>query len=89
MVTDLSLSGWRLRSELPLPELPAWAGDGRAPDIAVRLGTVAAPPTTAAEAHGELAADGAFLLDQPGVARYRVEGARTVTVDPAVKDLIL
>jgi hypothetical protein len=39
-VKDLSLCGWRVHSDWPLPELMPWAGDDRPVDIVIRRGTV-------------------------------------------------
>jgi hypothetical protein len=39
-MTDGFLCGWRVRSELHLPELTPWSGDDRSPDIAIRRGAV-------------------------------------------------
>jgi hypothetical protein len=81
---DLLLCGWRVRSEVPLPELSVWAGTDREPDIQIRIGPICEPPLAGVvhDAHGEVAADGTFLLSEPGVARYRVDQACTVTIEP-------
>ena len=81
---DLLLCGWRVRSAVPLPELPVWGGDDREPDIRIRLGPVSEGQAglIASDLHGDLDADGAFLLNEPGVARYRVDTGCAVTIDP-------
>lgn len=37
---DRTFCGWRVRSAVPLPDLPVWRGDGRAPDLCIELGPV-------------------------------------------------
>ena len=39
-MTDNFLCGWRLRSAIQLPELAAWHGENRAPDVEIEFGTV-------------------------------------------------
>ncbi len=79
------LFGWRLRSEVPLPELLPWDGDAREPDVEVSLGS--APGLGAgATAFGpafQIAGD-RVRLSVPGVATYLVEGGGRVVVDPQV-----
>lgn len=81
---DYDLCGWRLASDIPLPDLTFWAGDARAPDVIVRLGAVPqidspvmSTPIMAIDATGRTR----FRID--GVADYLVEEGRRITVDPA------
>lgn len=81
---DYDLCGWRLASEIPLPDLPFWAGDGRAPDVVVALGEVApidspimATPIMAIDRTGRTR----FRIE--GVADYLIEEGRRITVAPA------
>ena len=78
------LSGWRVRSAVPLPELPAWTVDDRAPDIEIELGTVPAATadwkTFSPLIH--LASPDRVRLAIARVASYWVEGGRRVIVEP-------
>lgn len=85
MSGDLILCGWRVRSALPLPELPPWTGDDRPIDVEISFDTI---PEPAAEPvfvlpHSKLWADGAFLLSLDRVGRFWVEGGRRVLVEPS------
>jgi hypothetical protein len=83
---DLWLCGWRVRCELPLPDLWRWNGDGRQPDVDIRLGPVPElrGPLVQAAPHLQIAKDGRCRLDIPGVARYLVKDGCAVVVDPVV-----
>ncbi|MEI6559024.1 MAG: serine kinase [Rhodospirillaceae bacterium] len=84
-MSDYLLCGWRVRSDLPLPELPAWpGGDQQPPDITIRLGEVPERLTP-------LVFEGPFLQVDTGglcrfeiaaVARYLVRAGREVVVAP-------
>lgn len=81
---DYDLCGWRLASDIPLPDLSIWAGDARAPDVVVALGEVPpidapimATPIMAIDATGRTR----FRID--GVADYLIEEGRRITVAPA------
>ena len=76
--SDRLLCGWRVRSAIPLPELPAWTGDDREADIRIELGTVA---EAAADWKTFSPPDG-VRLGIPRVASYWVEGGRRVIVEP-------
>jgi hypothetical protein len=82
---DRLLCGWRVRSDLPLPELPPWTGDDRPPELTIRLGTVPARQKTAlydAPLH-QLGHDGCCRVEIPGLAAYLVNtDGREVVVDP-------
>ena len=42
---DRQLCGWRVRTDVPLPELLPWTGDaGHPPDIQIRLGPLPGSP---------------------------------------------
>lgn len=81
---DHRLFGWRLRSDLPLPDLLPWTGDGREPDVRVELGPVPALKDARPFGPAIRIADGRVRLEMPGVATYLVEGGSRVTVDPAL-----
>ncbi|MBF0371819.1 MAG: hypothetical protein HQL39_00190 [Alphaproteobacteria bacterium] len=76
------LCGLKVVSDLPLPDLPPWTGDGRPPDVAIRLGAV--PERLDAPVIDgpllQMGVDGACRFAVPGVAAYLVEGGHTVTV---------
>lgn len=83
---DYDLFGWRVRSAFPVPELMAWRGDGRAPEVVFQTGTV---PATLEGAEPfspavQIGAGGLVRLSIPAVASYLVEGGERVTVDPVM-----
>ncbi|MBS7538158.1 HPr kinase/phosphorylase [Ancylobacter lacus] len=84
MTSDSYLCGWRVRSELPLPELAPWVGDDRAPDIHVRRGAVPDRLEGAVQDSPYLQVDprGACRLDLPAVATFHVDGPDRVVVAP-------
>ena len=73
-----SVFGLRVRSSIPLPELPA-ADDDRPPDVVVERGEV---PESGP---GLTQVDGSLLLVVNGVARFRIEGGNRITVDAAAE----
>lgn len=83
-MTDYFLCGWRVRSDLRLPELAPWSGDDRAADVVIRLGEVP-------ERLEDLVEDSPFQqIDRRGncmlriekVAAYLVPGPNEVIVAP-------
>ncbi|WP_127089092.1 HPr kinase/phosphorylase [Aquabacter cavernae] len=77
------LFGWRLSSEVPLPELlPFPPDDARAVDIEVRIGPVPplGPQATIFSPAIQFDAD-SLRLEIPGVCRYRLDGGSTLTLD--------
>jgi hypothetical protein len=75
---------FRLRSDIPLRELPPADETDATPLVDIRLGRV--PEALAGSAPGQFgvqAADDAVLLTVPGIARYLVRGAGAIVVDPA------
>lgn len=84
MPDGYNLCGWRVASEIPLPDLAAWSGSSCAPDIIVALGE--APPFDAPVMTTPLVAideAGRARFTVPGVADYLVEGGSRITVAPA------
>lgn len=82
---DAVLCGWRVASELPLPDLAPWRGDGRPPDLVIRLGEVPAPPDDAVYRGTllQIGPAGDCRYEIPGVAAYYIDSTgRTVTVRP-------
>ncbi len=85
MSGDLDLCGWRLRADLPMPELLPWNGGSGEPDITFRFGAI--PDRSDPPAHilpqSRAWADGSFLLVMDGIGRFRVAGGCEVVVAPA------
>ena len=75
-MTDSFLCGWRVRSELHLPELAPWSGDDRAPDVVIRFGDVP-------DRLDDLVEDGRFLqIDRHGTCLLRIENIATYLITP-------
>ncbi|MGQ9365934.1 tetratricopeptide repeat protein [Azospirillum sp. A39] len=77
------LCGWHVRSDVPLPELPAWRGTPAADGVAIRLGPI---PERIADATAigpllQVGRDGTGLLTAEGVGRILVREGRHVVVD--------
>jgi hypothetical protein len=73
--------GFTISSELELPELVPFDG---VPDVLMRLGPVAADlDGPVRHGPGYQAAEGRYLLDVPGIARYLVTDGREVRIAPA------
>jgi len=87
--------GLRLRSDLPLPELPVVAGRNGPPDVEVRVFDAPAVETPTSAAGLEDVADDIAMLWWPGVGRFVVSDgsdicvARAPGVDPALLRLYL
>lgn len=85
-MSDLFLYGWRIRTDLPLPELLPWTGDDRVPDIVVRLGSV--PPRNDEDRlvtpFLSVGGDGAARFEIAEVAAFLISGGRDIVVEPAV-----
>ena len=81
-MTDQVLCGWRVRSEIPLPELVDWRGDDRPPDVVIRV-TDPVPPVVDAERVAPrltVDADGVARLEVEDVATFHVRDGREVGV---------
>lgn len=83
-MTDGLLCGWRIRSAIALPELLAWQGDDRPPDLTVRLGEVdeSLPEGRALSPFLQIDSTGAGLLQVPMVGRFLVRPSGDITVAP-------
>ena len=81
---DYTAYGLHVRSPFALPFFSSLSGlPHREPDVTVRIGAAPASLPAPADRHGLWeSAPGAFLLDVPGVARYRVTDGRDVLVEP-------
>jgi hypothetical protein len=79
---DRTFCGWRVRSAVPLPDLPVWSGDGRAPDLCIELGPVPdrLPGATVERPLLQVGGDGACRFAIRGVAAWWVapDGRRVV-----------
>jgi HPr Serine kinase C-terminal domain len=82
-MTDGFLCGWRVQSELRLPELAPWSGDDRPPDIVIRFGSVADRLDDVVHARRALQIDrdGTCLLRVRNIAAYLVRSGE-VTIEP-------
>jgi hypothetical protein len=83
MTQDYLLCGWRVRSTLALPELPAWTGLERPVDITIAEGAVPERLDNPISP-GRLSmvdAEGTILLTIPGLVRFLVRGGRSVRVE--------
>lgn len=65
-----------LRSEIPLPELIEVGAEAGRDVVEIRRGAVAPAGPASLERDGDIA-----LLAVPGVARFRIDGGRAMTVD--------
>jgi hypothetical protein len=73
-MTDGYLCGWRVHSELDLPELAPWTGEDRAPDVVMRIGEVP-------DRLDDLVEDGPFLqIDRRGMCLLRLENVAAYLV---------
>lgn len=83
-MTAYALCGWRVASEIPLPDLLMWTGDDRSAELSVCLGGV--PPLADTLDDGpllQIGADGICRFVMAGVAAFRVDAeGREITVEP-------
>lgn len=86
MSPDMSyaLCGLKVASDLPLPDLLPWTGDGRGPDIEIRLGEVPECLTRPVYERPSLQVgdNGSCRFAVADVAVYLVEAGRRVIVQP-------
>lgn len=80
---DLTLCGWRVRSEWPLPELLPWTGGDRPVDLTIRTGEVPARLPGAVDGGPlvQVNADGLLRYSIRDVADYLVREGREVVID--------
>lgn len=81
--SDAFLCGWRVQSEICLPELLPWVDPGAAVDIHIRLGEV--PPLQKIVASTRrLTVDdtGLCRLEIPRVAAFSLRDGRVIVIDP-------
>jgi hypothetical protein len=83
ILSDAFLCGWRVQSEICLPELLPWEDPGAAVDIRIRLGEV--PPLQKIVASTRrLTVDdtGLCRLEIPNVVTFSVRDGREIVIDP-------
>jgi hypothetical protein len=82
--TDYFLCGWRVRSAVPVSEARLWAGDGRTPDVHIRLGSAPAlvDPVLQGKGPVQVGRDGTCRLGIERVGRFLVIGGHQVIVEP-------
>lgn len=83
MGDDYDLCGWRTASEIALPDLPRWDGDGRAAEVTIAIGDVPpleAPTMTTPLVQVDAAGRARFGIE--GVADFLVEDGRRITIAP-------
>jgi hypothetical protein len=80
---DYQLCGWRVASNITIPELLPWAGDDQAVDLHIRLGEppAALPQPVLATPFLEIGADGTGLV-KVMAGRFLVRGGREIIVQP-------
>ncbi len=84
MNSDYTLCGWRVRSELALPELLPWTGEAREPDVVITIGRVTPPavPPIHTLPFSQIWPDGGYLFTLETVGRYWVTSGKTVVIEP-------
>jgi hypothetical protein len=84
MTEDRWLCGWRVSSEIPLPELLPWTGDDRAPDIRIAWGEI--PERLADPVHAgplyQVGRDGLCRFEIAAVAAYLIHDGCEIIVRP-------
>ncbi|MGD4112561.1 hypothetical protein QT596_22680, partial [Xanthomonas citri pv. citri] len=82
--SDLFLCGWRVRSDLVLPELAPWDGDDREPDLAIRIGAVPPRLDDAQDVSPllQVTSQRQARLSIDGVASYWLRSSHEIVVDP-------
>ncbi len=81
---DYTLCGWRVRSELALPELLPWTGESREPDVVITISRVIPPATPPIHTlpFSQIWPDGGYLFTLETVGRYWVASGKTVVIEP-------
>lgn len=80
---DLTLCGWRVRTDWPLPELLPWTGEDRPADISIRVGEVPEelPGTVRKTPLVQVNDRGWLRYTVRNVANYLVRDGREVVID--------
>ncbi len=74
-----TLYGLQIASALECPELRP--GQSRAPDVTIRYGAVSADPNPSGSVIARTDGPDAYLLEIPGVARFRIASGREIVID--------
>lgn len=86
-MSDYHLFGWRVQSELPLPELLPWQGDARAPDIVIETGTIPlVEPQLPSFSPAVQVTPTGVRVEIPAVASYWIEAGNRVVVQPTLPE---
>jgi hypothetical protein len=82
--TDYFLCGLRIRTAVPLPDLVAWIGDDRTPDVTISFGAASAllDPVLKGAGPVQVGRDGTCRLAIKDVASFLVFDGRAVIVEP-------
>lgn len=83
LTEDKLLCGWRVRSELPLPNLPRWTGEERPVDVNIRLGKVVE------RAGGRNLISTPFSMEPGGICRLEIRNVALYQIDAAGRELIV
>ncbi|WP_158537610.1 hypothetical protein [Bradyrhizobium sp. MOS003] len=81
---DLFLCGWRVRSDLALPELTPWIGDDREADLTIRIGAIPSRLDDARDVSPllQVTSQKQARLSIDGVASYWLRSSHEIVVDP-------
>ncbi len=84
VVSDVFLCGWRVQSEIPLPELLPWSRPTHPVDIYIRLGTVP-PLLDVLGGKWSLTMDtsGLCRVEIPGVCIFSIRDGCEIVIEPA------
>lgn len=82
-MTDRFLCGWRVSSEVPLPDLASWQGDDRAPDLTIEFGPTpeTLPGAVQVAVCIAVGTDGTCLFTLRGFGRFLIVGGTKVVVE--------
>ncbi|WP_428248434.1 hypothetical protein [Ferrovibrio sp.] len=82
-MSDLTLCGWRVSTDWPLPELPPWTGDDRPADVSIRLGKIASELSGTVQRTPliQVNEQGLLRFTVRNVANYLVRAGREVIID--------
>ncbi|CAK0744895.1 hypothetical protein CCP1ISM_10051 [Azospirillaceae bacterium] len=85
---DLTLCGWRVHSDWPLPELLPWHGSDRPVDVWIRRGEVpeSLPGIRSGDPLLQVNGEGLARFAIPGVAAYLIREGREITIATRLPD---
>jgi hypothetical protein len=88
MINDLTFCGWRVHSELSLPELCKWTGDVREPDVTISYADSrvccerSSPDAQPLSLLTHVCPDGAWCLNVPTVGKFIVRRGKEILISP-------